>query len=377
MPEPEAVVPRASPKSVPRSGSDDLAGRLNERGVPEREGLPQHYRMRADAHYVDQLESLPQPVIRLLAIAQIDCADLPAADAVDALSKSILLHGVVQPLMVRKQGARFSLITGRKRLAAARAAGLNAVPCLLHDIDEEGAAALAAADNLRCDEATSAQAGQSFMQPLLHALAADLSTILTSTALLGNRGAGGLPQQMGAGLIETHASRAAWMVSSMLAIFPRHRELPLGAIIQGVSDSFATHAAFSGLTLECTVTPNAAVWKLPEDSTTAAMTGAVLATLSALEGIPRPRIEVHADVTQSRAVKIEVVQRSVRAAGDPGAPVEGEEQMPLSELLAALALRLARQVVTPLGGHAELTPLPGRGSVLQMIFPLPAPGAEV
>ena len=57
---------------------------------------------------------------------------------------------------------------------------------------------------------------------------------------------------------------------------------------------------------------------------------------------------------------------------DPAAPAEGDEQMPVSELLPALALRLARQVVAPHGGHAELTPLPGRGSVLQMIFPIPA-----
>lgn len=356
MPEPEAVVPRASQKNVP---------------IVEREGLPQHYRMRADAHYVDQLESLPQPVIRLLAIAQIDCADLPAAEAVDGLAKSILLHGVLQPLMVRKQGARYALIGGRKRLAAAGAAGLNAVPCLLHDVDETAAAALAAADNLRGDESTTPTEERTFMQPVLHAIAADLSTILTSTALLGNRGRGGLPQQMGAGLIEAHASRAAWLAASMLSTFTRRRELPLGAIVQGVSDCFATHAAFSGLELECTVTPNAAVWKLPEDATTAAITGAVLATLSALEGMPRPRIELHADVSQSRALKIEVVQRHVRVVTDPGAPGEGDEQMPVSELLPALALRLARQVVAPHDGHASLTALPGRGSVLQMTFQLP------
>lgn len=371
MPEPEAVVPRVSQKNVPRSTPDDLAQRLNERSAPEREGLPQHYRMRADAHYVDQLESPPQPVIRLLAIAQIDCAELPSAAAVDGLAKSILLHGVLQPLMVRKQGARYALITGRKRLAAAAAAGLNAVPCLLHDVDETGAAALAAADNLRGEESTAPAQERTFIQPLLHAIAADLSTILTSTALLAHRSGGGLPQQMGTGLIEAHASRAAWLASSMLATFNRRRELPLGAIVQGVSDSFATHATFLGLELECTVTPNAAVWKLPEESTTAAITGAVLATLSALEGIPRPRIELHADVSQSRALKIEVVQRSVRVVADPGAPAEGDDQMPVSELLPALALRLARQVAAPHGGDAALTPLPGRGSVLQMTFPLP------
>ena len=264
MPEPETVVPRAAQKSVPRSNPDDLAHRLSERSAPEREGLPQHYRMRADAHYVDQLESLPQPVIRLLAIAQIDCADLPTPDAVDGLAKSILLHGVLQPLMVRKQGTRFALITGRKRLAAASAAGLNAVPCLLHDVDEAGASALAAADNLRGEEIAAPAAERTFMQPVLHAIAADLSTVLTSTALIGNRGGGGLQRQMGAGLIEAHASRAAWLATSLLATFPRRRELPLGAIVQGVSDSFAKHASFSGLELECTVTPNAAVCSSPQ-----------------------------------------------------------------------------------------------------------------
>ena len=252
--------------------------------------------MRADAHYVDQLESLPQPVIRLLAIAQIDCADLPTPDAVDALDQvDPACTACCSRSWCESRDRAIALITGRKRLAAASAAGLNAVPCLLHDVDEAGASALAAADNLRGEETAAPAAERTFMQPVLHAIAADLSTILTSTALLGNRGGGGLPQQMGAGLIETHASRAAWLATSLLATFHRKRELPLGAIVQGVSDSFATHAAFSGLELECTVTPNAAVWKLPEDSTTAAITGAVLATLSALEGIPRPRIELHAD----------------------------------------------------------------------------------
>ena len=70
--------------------------------------------MRADAHYVDQLESPAQPVIRLIAIGQIDCRDLPAADGVAELTRSVATHGVLQPLMVRKQGTRYSLIAGRK-----------------------------------------------------------------------------------------------------------------------------------------------------------------------------------------------------------------------------------------------------------------------
>ena len=38
------------------------------------------------------------------------------------------------------------------------------------------------------------------------------------------------------------------------------------------------------------------------------------------------------------------------------------------ELIPALALRLARAIATPYGGTADLTALPGSGSVLQVTF---------
>ena len=103
--------------------------------MPEREGLPRNYRMRADAHYVDQLEAPAQPVIRMVKLGQIDCRDLPASDRVEALTRSVGIHGVLQPMLVKRQGGRYSLIAGRKRLAAAIAAGLTTVPCTLHDAE--------------------------------------------------------------------------------------------------------------------------------------------------------------------------------------------------------------------------------------------------
>nr|MBA2302579.1 hypothetical protein [Acidobacteriota bacterium] len=39
-----------------------------------------------------------------------------------------------------------------------------------------------------------------------------------------------------------------------------------------------------------------------------------------------------------------------------------------ADSIPALALRLARAVAAPNGGSAEITPLPGRGSVLQITF---------
>src|SRR5262249_56988583 len=99
------------------------------RQVVEREGLPRGYRMRADSHYVDQLEARnPAPAIRLIPTRQIDTTDPSAAGGPQALAQSIAAHGVVQPLLVRRRHGRYPPLAGRKRLGAAPAAGPPGVP---------------------------------------------------------------------------------------------------------------------------------------------------------------------------------------------------------------------------------------------------------
>jgi len=75
-------------------------------------------------------------------------------------------------------------------------------------------------------------------------------------------------------------------------------------------------------------------------------------------------------VQHPRSVKIEVVQRLARVAASLGSADNGSEVARAEELLTRLALRFARSVAAPLGGSAELTPLPGTGSVLQITFGL-------
>src|SRR5207247_11275420 len=90
----------------------------------EREGLPRGYRMRADSHYVDQLEARNTgPAIRLIPTRQIEMVESPGPGGPQALAQSIAVHGVVQPLLVRRHNGQYLLIAGRKRLAAAMEAG--------------------------------------------------------------------------------------------------------------------------------------------------------------------------------------------------------------------------------------------------------------
>jgi hypothetical protein len=246
------------------------------------------------------------------------------------------------------------------------------VPCALHEAAEgPAAAALMLADNLRGEDTrVSPETERATSHQVLEAVNADLATIRTSIALLTTARSSGLSQRAATGLIDSQAARAKWLVTCLLGTFEHTRQAPLGAIVHRVASEFETHSSITGLELECSVSPSAAVWKLPEDSTAAAISGAVHATLSFLHGVARQRIELHADAQHPRSVKIEVVQRVSPVAASFSSADSGSEVARPEELLTRLALRFARSVAAPLGGGAELTALPGAGSVLQITFGL-------
>lgn len=98
--------------------------------------------MRADAHYVEQLDGTsPTITVQYVAVHVIDVSDAPA-DALPELVESIKRYGVLEPLVVQRNNGSYKTITGQKRLAAARAAGLLDVPCLVHHVSDERAETL-------------------------------------------------------------------------------------------------------------------------------------------------------------------------------------------------------------------------------------------
>jgi hypothetical protein len=98
--------------------------------------------MRADAHYVEQLDgATPAMTVQFIAVHAIDVSDSPA-DPLPSLVESIKRHGVLEPLVVQRNDGTYKTIAGQKRLAAARAAGLRDVPCLVHHVSDERAEVL-------------------------------------------------------------------------------------------------------------------------------------------------------------------------------------------------------------------------------------------
>ena len=65
------------------------------------------------------------------------------------LSESIREHGVLQPLLVRKHGAKYEIIAGERRYQASKLADLTEVPVIIKDVNDEEMLALALIENLQ------------------------------------------------------------------------------------------------------------------------------------------------------------------------------------------------------------------------------------
>ncbi|PWM39961.1 MAG: nucleoid occlusion protein [Clostridiales bacterium] len=70
-------------------------------------------------------------------------------DQLKELSASIAAHGILQPLLVMREGDHYRLIAGERRLRAAKQARLTRVPCVLTDKTPAEAAKLSLIENLQ------------------------------------------------------------------------------------------------------------------------------------------------------------------------------------------------------------------------------------
>jgi ParB family chromosome partitioning protein len=66
-----------------------------------------------------------------------------------AMAKSISRIGIIQPLIVRETVDGYELISGERRLRAAKLAGLKFVPCIVNDVSDCSSAIIALVENLQ------------------------------------------------------------------------------------------------------------------------------------------------------------------------------------------------------------------------------------
>ena len=74
-------------------------------------------------------------------------------ESIQQLAQSIRDQGVLQPLLVvATDGGRYRIVAGERRWRAARAAGLERVPCMVRDLDEKQQMEIALIENLQRED---------------------------------------------------------------------------------------------------------------------------------------------------------------------------------------------------------------------------------
>ena len=76
-------------------------------------------------------------------------------EALDELAASIREHGVLQPILVRPLGPNtYQIVAGERRWRASRLAGLETIPALIEEIDDDTALEIAIIENLQREDLT-------------------------------------------------------------------------------------------------------------------------------------------------------------------------------------------------------------------------------
>src|SRR5256885_16503130 len=68
------------------------------------------------------------------------------------LAQSIRTSGIIQPVLVRRQGGLFELIAGERRWRAAQIAGLSRIPAIVRDVPDDQLLELALIENIQREE---------------------------------------------------------------------------------------------------------------------------------------------------------------------------------------------------------------------------------
>ncbi len=337
---------------------------------PVREGLPAGYRMRAEAHYVDDLSDRSVgPVIRMISTHAIQADPVRNRAELEPLVRSIATHGVLQPLLVRGDGPSYIAIAGRSRLEAAKLAGLTTVPCVIMSIDGAQADALAAADNLRCGSTAEAEE-ESRSNGAIEAFRQNLRRHMTTmqTAMSLSTGDDAVTRRVGFDLAQANSYRAAWMVDAQQLVeqgpFRGTGTVAVATVIDQVRKALAPEFRLAGVALHATFADGVGSDSVDEQVLGVGLTGAIVALLPIVELSDRPVIQIRSARLQSSTTvevscgNVSMPRDWVRRAFDDSwteRPGAWEAQLGAASMKAA-AERLGGEVsvATPANGGVAL-----------------------
>ena len=84
-----------------------------------------------------------------------------SSDALEDLASSIRSQGIIQPIVVRQISEnKYEIIAGERRWRAAQIAQLDVIPCLIKDVPDESAVAIALIENIQREDLNAMEEAQ-------------------------------------------------------------------------------------------------------------------------------------------------------------------------------------------------------------------------
>jgi hypothetical protein len=338
--------------------------------------------MRADAHYVEQLDSslLNSPIrfleVRGLESPRHDDDESPSAAFVDSIRR----HGVLQPLLVRSRGGRHIVIAGRKRLAAATAAGLSRVPCVIERVDDEQAPVLAAASNTPSTDKPVSKAVPA-PTPTTDVTFAAFADCLTAVASSANLLAPGstLMQAVVVDLVRAEAARALQLLVAARVlkgdISVARREVAARTVVERAVEQTAAERRLRGLTLDAPSARKVGETVAGDEELLASSVGALILAPAVLFETSRSKVvSVQVNSRADGTVALSAVHDGAELPHYWRSKLAESEWPDFSMTASSVAsaalvlLRAARRVAELHGGHMTLDCSEGR-TTLSIVLP--------
>jgi ParB family transcriptional regulator, chromosome partitioning protein len=93
-------------------------------------------------------------------------------ERIEELSRTIAVHGIIQPIVVRSYGeSQYELIAGERRWRAVQKLGWETIPAIIKEMDDSQTASVALIENLQREELTAIEEAMAYAKLLeLHGL---------------------------------------------------------------------------------------------------------------------------------------------------------------------------------------------------------------
>jgi hypothetical protein len=327
--------------------------------------------MRADAHYVDHLESRQPGPYAWLDPKLIETSPAAEETPLGDLVASIQRHGVLQPLLVQQRDGQHRLISGRRRRQAAILAGIRRVPCVVHAVDDEEAHALRAAAAIKLHPAPPAASAAFDTAP---DVTRSLETLMVYSSLLASEPSD-LSRHLSADVIAAEAWRSFCIVEATRVaqhgIAASRKLVQARHIAETLARSVAAECRLRNVALEVAVEVPGGRMVLADDrAMVVALSGAVLATLALFERGHRAALNVAVSVRDSGQLVFEVSQGAIGVAETWASRAFDRDWIDRPGGAAALAAMVAvKKIGEAFGGTVSVAAL-RRGTSVTLTMPM-------